>query len=62
MKIGYKINRKCHISARKATEEVVPYLQIIFKNDRNMAIGLTEWLNLDEQMTDYLSGASIRTK
>jgi replication factor C large subunit len=62
MKIGYKINRKCHISARKATEKVIPHLQIIFKNDKNMAVGLIEWLDLDEQMTDYLSGTGIRTK
>jgi replication factor C large subunit len=62
LKIGYKINHKCHISARKASEEIIPYLQIIFKNDRNMAAGLTEWLNLDEQMVDYLSGTNIRAK
>lgn len=52
--IGYKIKRKCHISARRAVKEVLPYLQIIFKNNATVADGISRWLNLDPEMTKYL--------
>lgn len=54
--IGLKIKRKCHISAARASKEVLPYLRIIFKNDVHMAAGIAKWLDLDEEMVEYIVG------
>jgi len=53
--IGYKIKRRCHISANRASKEILPYLRIIFKNNVNMAAGLAKWLDLDKEMVEYLA-------
>jgi len=60
--IGLKIKRRCHISARGATREILPYLRIIFENNAEMAAGLTKWLDLDEAMIEYLAGGKRQTK
>lgn len=57
LSIGGKIKRKNHISALRASKEIVPYLKIIFKNDENMAAGLAKWLDLDQDMIEYLVGS-----
>jgi replication factor C large subunit len=56
LSIGKKVKRKCHISARRATREFLPYMRIIFKNNPEMAAGLARWLDLDVEMIDYLAG------
>ncbi|MDH5460505.1 MAG: replication factor C large subunit, partial [Candidatus Bathyarchaeota archaeon] len=60
--IGYKIKRKCHISAVRASKEILPYLRIIFKNNMNMAAGLAKWLDLNPEMVEYLAGSKERSK
>jgi len=62
LNIGYKIKRKCHISAIRASKEVLPYLRIIFKNNEKMAAGLAKWLDLDEEMVEYLVGSEEKAK
>jgi replication factor C large subunit len=57
LSIGGKIKRKNHISALRASKEIVPYLKIIFKNNENMAAGLAKWLDLDQDMIEYLVGS-----
>ena len=57
LRIGFKIKRKCHISANRATKEVLPYLRIIFRNNVEMAAGIAKWLELDEDMIEYLAGS-----
>jgi len=57
LNIGYKIKRRCHISATRASKEVLPYLRIIFKNNANMAAGIAKWLDLDAEMIEYLAGS-----
>jgi replication factor C large subunit len=57
LSIGGKIKRKNHISALRASKEIVPYLKIIFKNNENMAAGLAKWLDLDQDMVEYLVGS-----
>jgi replication factor C large subunit len=54
--IGLKIKRKYHISAARASKEVLPYLRIIFKNDVHMAAGIAKWLDLDAEMVEYIVG------
>lgn len=57
LSIGQKIKRRSHISAVRASKEVLPYLKIIFRNNAEMAAGLAKWLDLDEEMTDYICGS-----
>jgi hypothetical protein len=54
--IGLKIKRKFHISAARAPTEVLPFLRIIFKNDVHKAVGISKWLDLDEEMIEYIVG------
>lgn len=54
--IGMKIRKKCHVSAVTAVKEFLPYLRIIFENNKKMAEGLADWLDLDTEMIGYLSG------
>jgi len=56
LSIGKKVKRKCHISARRATREFLPYMRIIFKNNPEMAAGLVKWFDLDIDMITYLVG------
>jgi replication factor C large subunit len=60
--IGMKIRKRCHISATRSSKEVMPYLKIIFENNPEMAAGLSDWLDLDEDMIEYLAGNKKRTK
>ena len=53
--IGMKIRRRCHISSSRAAREVIPYLRVIFQNNAEMKAGLARWLDLDEDMVEYLA-------
>jgi len=61
LSIGQKIKRKMHISAVKASKEILPYLRIIFKNSKEMGEGLAKWFDLDQEMADYLCGVTERS-
>jgi replication factor C large subunit len=60
--LGMKIRKRCHISATRSSKEVMPYLKIIFENNPEMAAGLSSWLDLDEDMIEYLAGNKKQTK
>ena len=60
--LGMKIRKRCHISATRSTKEVIPYLKIIFENNPEIAAGLSKWLDLDEDMIEYLAGNKKQTK
>ena len=62
LSIGFKIKHKCHISAARASKEVLPYLKIIFKNNLDMGAGLAKWLGLDAEMVEYLVGSKEKTE
>ena len=62
LSIGNKIKRKCHISANRASKEVLPFLGIIFKNNADMAAGLAKWFDLDAEMVEYLAGTRKKTE
>jgi replication factor C large subunit len=62
LSIGVKIKRRCHMSAVRASKDVLPYLKIIFKNNAEMAAGLAKWLDLDQEMVEYISGNEEKTK
>ncbi len=54
--IGMKIKKRCHISSTRAIKEVLPYIRIMFQNNEEMKKGISEWLDLDEEMVDYIIG------
>jgi replication factor C large subunit len=60
--IGVKIKRRCHISAVRASKEVLPYLRIIFENNVDMAAGLARWLDLDQEMVEYIAGSEEKAE
>jgi len=60
--IGLKIKKRCHISAKGATKEILPYLRIIFESNAEMAADLKKWLDLDETMIEYLAGGKRQVK
>jgi replication factor C large subunit len=62
LSIGYKIKRRSHVSAIRASKEILPYLRIIFKNNAEMAAGLAKWLDLDLRMVEYLAGSKKKSK
>jgi replication factor C large subunit len=57
LSIGQKIKRKSHMSAMRASKDVVPFLRIIFKNNEDMAAGIARWLELDTDMISYIGGS-----
>ena len=60
--IGLKIRKKCHLSATRSKKEVIPYLKIIFQNNPEMAVGLSNWLELEDEMIEYLAESKKQTK
>lgn len=60
--IGLKIKKRCHLSAKTAIKEVLPYVRIIFRNNAEMAAKLTKWLDLEESTIEYLAGGKRQTK
>ena len=62
LNIGRKIKRRCHISAVRASKEILPYLEIIFQNNPEMSAGLARWLDLDSEMIEYMAGSEKATK
>lgn len=62
LSIGVKIKRKSHISAARASKEIVPYLKIIFKNNADMAAGIAKWLDLSPEMVEYLVGSEEKAE
>ena len=62
LSIGMKIWKRCHVSATGSVKKVIPYLKIIFENNPEMAAGLSDWLDLDDDMIEYLAGNKRQTK
>jgi replication factor C large subunit len=60
--IGGKIKKKCHTSTRAATRDILPYIRIIFEDNAENAAGLAKWLDLDEEMIDYMAGNKKQAK
>jgi len=58
--IGMKIRKKCHVGAIQSQKDVLPYLKVIFQNNFEMAAGLANWFEFDEDMIEYLAGGKKR--
>jgi replication factor C large subunit len=62
LSVGHKIKRRCHISANRASKEILPYLKVIFKNNVDMAAGIAKWLDLNPEMVEYLAESKEKTE
>lgn len=62
LSIGSKVKRKSHISAIRASREVIPYLKIVFNNNAEMGAGLARWLDLDQEMIEYLAQSNEKAQ
>jgi replication factor C large subunit len=56
LSIAKKIKPKCHISAKRAIKEFLPFIRIIFANNSDEAAGIAEWLDLTQEMVENLAG------
>lgn len=54
--IGQKIGAKTHLSTKAAQKQFLPYISFIFRGNPNVIPGMAGWLDLDEEMVQYLSG------
>jgi replication factor C large subunit len=62
LSICKKIKRRCHISAKRALREFLPYVRIIFRNDPDQAAGIAKWLDLDHGMVENLTGSKDKAE
>lgn len=53
--IALKVAEHTHSSSKVALQSTLPYLQVIFKNNKEMADGLTEQLELSQEEVEWLS-------
>ncbi len=60
--LGIKIRKRCHISATRSLKEIIPYHKIIFENNPQSSAKLAKWLDLDNDMIQYLAGNKKLTK
>jgi replication factor C large subunit len=60
--VGMKIKKKCHTSTRVAVRDILQYIRIIFEDNAENAAGLAKWLDLEEEMVDYLAGSKKQAK
>ncbi|MGB9134152.1 MAG: replication factor C large subunit [Candidatus Bathyarchaeia archaeon] len=60
--IGGKIKRRMHVSVSVAQKDVLPYLAAIFESSPQMAAGLAEWFDLNEEESNYISGSKRHVK
>jgi len=60
--IGGKIKRRMHVSVAVAQRDILPYLRVIFENNPQMASGLTEWFDFDEDEVTYIAGGKRKAK
>jgi len=60
--IGKKVKRRMHISVAVAQKDVLPYLKIIFENNLQMAAGLIDWFNFDQDEVSYIAGSKRQAK
>ena len=51
-----RIARKTHISRRGAALEYLPYIRAIFHANPQMGAGIARWLELNEEMIEYIAG------
>lgn len=54
--IAQKISEKTHCSAKRALQDVLPYVQVIFQNDEQTALKLADEFDFDDDEIGWLKG------
>ena len=52
--IASKIAEKTHTSSRKALQDTLPYLSVIFKENKKLADQIAQEFNLDKDEIEWL--------
>ncbi len=56
------IGAKCHVSRKIANLDFIPFLRLIFENDKKLASSLSHWFNFNEKMIEFLAGSEKLAK
>jgi replication factor C large subunit len=56
-RICARIGSKCHVSHRVANTDFLPFINFIFENNPELASEIACWLNLEEDLIEYLKEA-----
>jgi replication factor C large subunit len=54
--VAKKIAKRCHTSSREARKHFLPYMNVIFRCDKNVANRIAEELELEDAEINYLAG------
>lgn len=60
--IAEKIKAKCHTSIRKAIQDFIPFIEIIFQNNTEQAANLADWFEFTKDDVDALIGETKTKK
>jgi replication factor C large subunit len=52
--VGMKIRAKCHVSVERAINDYLPYLHIIFENERKKRKEFTEWFDFEKKEEQFI--------
>ncbi|MGD2200667.1 MAG: replication factor C large subunit [Candidatus Bathyarchaeota archaeon] len=52
--LAAKVAEKCHISSQEAVSDVIPLLRVIYEGDKEMGVGISDWLDLEENEIKWL--------
>lgn len=52
--VSRKVGELCHTSERRVVEEILPYIKVLFRNDRDFKVALSLELDLEPEEMAYL--------
>ncbi len=61
-RICERIARRLHVSKKYANAEMIPILKVIFLNNPKMGAGIAKWLDLSEEMIEFIVGDKGKAK
>jgi len=56
-RICVRVGSKCHVSRRVANTDFLPFINFIFENNSKLASKIACWLNLEQDLIEYLAEA-----
>ncbi|MFX0138603.1 MAG: replication factor C large subunit [Candidatus Hodarchaeota archaeon] len=59
--VATKIRAKCHVSIERAINDFIPYLHIIFENERKKRKEFTEWFNFEKKEEQFIKKFSFNS-
>lgn len=52
--LALRVGEKCHISKRVAVRDVIPYIRVVFQENKTLGVSLARWLELEEATIKWL--------